>query len=68
MTPGNPEAGIRFLLASGCVWLILIFLAKLYITEIFSAGSTGAQPHVLRRQNMLLKKRSKNSEKEEGQL
>lgn len=69
MIPGNPEAGIIFLLAKCvCVFVIDFFLAKLYATEIFSTGSTRAQPHVLRRHNILLKKRSKNNEKEEGHL
>lgn len=44
------------------------FLAKLYITEVFSTGSTRSQPHVLRSQNMLLKKRSKSIEKVDSQL
>lgn len=44
------------------------FSGKLFITAILSIHSLRAQPCVLRLHNKLLKKRSKNNEKEEGQL
>lgn len=49
------------------MWLT-VFSGKVFITAIFSITSVRGQPCVLRLHDKLLNKRSKNNEKEEGQL